>query len=375
MRWSLELGKIFGIRFRIHWTFLLLLLFVFVSAATQKGLVPALWAVLFICAVFVCVVIHELAHSLIGRRFGVQAKSITLLPIGGMASMEEIPEKPGQEIAIAIIGPFINLAIAGLLYATLGTWTGISMPNLFANSPQEFMAGLIGVNILLAVFNMIPAFPMDGGRVFRGILATRMEYLRATAVAVAVGHVISLFFVFYGIFFNWWLAIIGVFLYLGAEGEKQQVTLRQVLRDVPVSQAMATHFETLRPDEILSRSLEHVYHGCQEDFPVVGSGGLEGILTRTGLISSIHQQGVAIPVSQAMDRDFVSVAPGTPLDEVYRHLMSRQKTVAAVVDRDQLLGMLSLESIGRYFMIRSAVRSAAGPEGSPQSSGQSQGRV
>jgi Zn-dependent protease/CBS domain-containing protein len=341
---------------RIHWTFLLLLLFVFMAAMTEKGTGAALWAVAFICAVFACVVIHELAHSLIGRRFGVRTTGITLLPIGGIAAMEEIPRKPGQEIAIAIIGPFINLAIAGLLYLAFGRWTGVGMPNLFPNSPREFLAGLIGVNVLLAAFNMIPAFPMDGGRVLRGLLAMNMGYLRATSIAVTVGHAVSALFVFYGIFFNWWLAIIGVFLYLGADSEKQQTIVREALHGVPARAAMATQFEVLPPQETLARSLQHVYHGYQEDFPVIGDDGLEGILTRTGMIASIHQQGTDVLVGGAMDKDFISVAPDAPLDEVYRHLMARHKTVAAVVDGDQLLGMLSLEGIGRFFMLRSAVK-------------------
>ncbi|MGA2266706.1 MAG: site-2 protease family protein [Phycisphaerae bacterium] len=356
MRWSLELGKIFGIRLRVHWTFLLLLLFVFLAASSEKGTAAAAWAVAFICAVFACVVVHELAHSLIGRRFGVQAKSITLLPIGGIAAMEEIPRKPAQEIAIAIIGPFINLAIAGLLYLAFGRWTGIGMPNLFPTSPREFLAGLIGVNVLLAIFNMIPAFPMDGGRVLRGLLAMNMGYLRATSIAVTVGHAVSALFVFYGIFFNWWLAIIGIFLYLGADSEKQQTVVREALHGVPASAAMATQFEVLHPGEPLARSLQHVYHGYQEDFPVIGDGGLEGILTRTGMIASIHRQGTDAPVGSAMDRDFLAVGPDTPLDEVYRHLMTKQKTAAAVVEGDHLLGMLSLEGIGRFFMLRSAVK-------------------
>jgi Zn-dependent protease/CBS domain-containing protein len=365
VKWSFEAGKIFGIRFRIHWTFLLLLLFVFLAAQSQRGTGAAVWAVGFICAVFACVLVHELAHSLIGQHFGVAVRSITLLLIGGISAMDEIPQRPRQEIAIAIIGPFINLAIAGLLYLLVGWWSGIAMPTLFPQSWREFTASLIGVNVLLAVFNMIPAFPMDGGRVFRGLLAMKMDHLPATAIAVTVGHVISLVFVFYGIFFNWWLAIIGVFLYLGADSEKQQVALRSVLHEVPASQAMATRFETLRPDERVSRSLEHVFHGCQEDFPVVGSDGLEGILTRTGLISSIHDKGVGIPVSQAMDRDFISVTPAMPLDEVYRNLMTHHKAVAAVVENDRLLGMLSLEGIGRYFMIRSAMRFAHPAGGNP----------
>ncbi len=162
MRGSLKVGKVFGIDFKIHVTFLWLLIFVCLAGLSQKGPAAAMMVVLFICAVFTCVLIHEIGHSLIAQRFGEPAKSITLLPIGGVATMEEISEKPGQEIIMAIFGPFINLAIAAILFILLGSETGVSYPDLYPNSWQEFFAGLIGVNIILAVFNLIPAFPMDG---------------------------------------------------------------------------------------------------------------------------------------------------------------------------------------------------------------------
>jgi Zn-dependent protease/CBS domain-containing protein len=356
MQWSFKLGKIFGIEFRIHVTFVLLLLFVYMSGSSQGGPAYGTRAVLFISAVFACVLIHELGHSLIARRFGKEAKSITLLPIGGVATMEEMPEKPGQEIAMSIVGPFINLAIAGILYLLVGNWTGISAPNLYADSARAFFAGLISVNIMLAIFNLIPAFPMDGGRVLRGILALRMDYGRATSMAVFIGQAVSMLFIFYGIFFNWWLGLIGLFLYIGAGSEKQHVMLRSVLRQVPASEAMATDFRALRPDESLSRALEHVFHGCQEDFPVVADSRIEGILTRTGVLSAIHEKGLTPQVSDVMDRNFLSVDTHTPLDEVYRQLQSGHKTAAAVLQHGQLKGMLCLDGISRYFMIQSALK-------------------
>ncbi|UCD85098.1 MAG: site-2 protease family protein [Deltaproteobacteria bacterium] len=356
MRWSFKLGKIFGIDFRIHVTFFLLLFFVFISGLSQRGPEQAIRAVLFISAVFACVIIHELSHSLIARRFGKEAKSITLLPIGGVATMEEMPEKPGQEIAMSIVGPFINLLIAGLLYVLIGHWTGISVPNLYPESTREFFAGLIGVNIILAIFNLIPAFPMDGGRVLRGILGMRVDHVRATSMAVAIGQAFSLLFIFYGLFFNWWLILIGLFLYIGAGSEKQQVMLLAILRGVPASEIMATDFRSLRPNEPLSRSLEHIYHGCQEDFPVVGDRGIEGVLTRMGILSAIHEKGVEVPVSEVMDRNFPSIDLRTSLDQIYRKLQSAQKTCAAVLEGDQLKGMLCLDGISRYLMIQSAMR-------------------
>jgi Zn-dependent protease len=355
MNWSLNIGKIFGIRFRIHVTFLLLVLFVFVSVADEHGFQRGLLATLFLCAVFACVLIHEIGHSLIARRFGKEAKSITLLPIGGMATMEEMPEKPAQEISMALVGPLINLAIAGILYVIVGRWSGIGVPTVQPDSSQSFLAGLIGINVMLAFFNLIPAFPMDGGRVLRGLLAMTMDYVAATSVAVAVGQILAMVFIFYGVFFSWWIAIIGLFLYIGAGREKQRVILKSVLHAVPASEAMTSTFRTLRPDEPVSKALEHFYHGCQNDFPVVGETGIEGILTRDRILAAIHDRGMNVPVSEVMDSDFVSVTPRTPLDDIYRKFMAGGKTAVAVVDDNGVKGMVCLDGISRFLAVRAAL--------------------
>lgn len=356
MRWSLNIGKIFGINFRIHITFFLLLIFIFASVLSERGLNEALLAVLFICAVFACVVIHEIGHSLFAKRFGKNPKSITLLPIGGVASLEEMPEKPSQEILMAIVGPVINLIIAGVLYIIVGQWTGIGVPNLFPDSAKTFFANLIGINIVLAIFNLIPAFPMDGGRVLRGLLALKMEYLRATAVAVVTGQSISIFFIFFGLFYNWWLALIGIFLYIGAGSERQQAILHSLLNKVQVSQAMATEFRTLRPEAPLSEALEHFHHGCHQDFPVIGDFGLEGILTRDRILASIHGKGVNVPVSEVMDREFTTVEPDSSLDEVYKTFSANRKSSVAVLDNGRIIGIVCMDDISRYFMIKAAMQ-------------------
>jgi Zn-dependent protease/CBS domain-containing protein len=356
MGWSLNIGKIFGIRFRVHVTFFLLLFFIFVSVLGQYGMNRALLATLLICAVFVCVLIHEVGHSLIARRFGKETKSITLLPIGGVATIEEMPEKPSQEIAMAIVGPFINLAIAGILYLFVGQWRGAGVSNLYPDSVKGFFAGLIWINVILAVFNMIPAFPMDGGRVLRGILAIKLDYVKATSAAVFVGQAMAVFFIFFGLFYDWWLALIGIFLYIGAGSEKQQVLLKSVLRQVPVSEAMATDFIALRPDEPVRQAFEYFHHGRQDDFPVIGEGGVEGILTRDRILASIHEKGLDVPVSEVMDREFVSVDPNMPLDEAYKKLMFSKKTAMIVAEGGEIKGMIGLDGISRYFMIKAALK-------------------
>ena len=355
MRWSFKMGKVVGIDFRIHVTFFLLLIFIYFSALSKHGPKMALIAVFFICAIFACVLIHEIGHSLLARRFGKEAKSITLLPIGGVATMEEMPEKPRQEIAMSIVGPLINLAIAGIRFLFVGQWEGIRVLTMYPNSANTFLTGLVSVSIILAIFNLIPAFPMDGGRVLRGILALKMDYIQATSLAVSIGQGVSLFFIFFGLFFNIWIALIGIFIYIGAGSEKHEVMLRTVLHKVPASAVMATNFQTLRPDESLSQALEHVYHGCQDDFPVIGKSGIQGILTRKDVLSSIHEKGTQIPVSEVMDKDFFSVKPQEPLDKVYHQLLKKQKTAVAVLEDGLLKGMVCLDSISRYFMIQNAM--------------------
>jgi Zn-dependent protease/predicted transcriptional regulator len=358
MRWSLSVGKIFGIKFKIHVTFFFLLVFIFFIGLSQRGLDKAVVAVLFICAIFASGLIHEVGHSLIARRFGKEAKSITLLPIGGVATMEEMPEKPVQEIAMTIVGPFINLAIAGILYLIIGRWSGLNMPNLYPDTAKEFFGGIIGINIILAIFNLVPAFPMDGGRVLRAILALRIDYVRATSIAVFIGQAIAMLFIFYGIFFNLWLAFIGVFLYMGAGSEKQHVMLSSVLNRVTAGEVMSTDFRSLQPDEPLSKALEHIYHGCQDDFPVMDERGIIGVLTRDQILSTIHEKGNNVPVSEVMDRNFESVDPGTPLDEVYKRFQGGNKTATVVMQDGKLEGMLCLNGISRYLMIQSALSKA-----------------
>jgi predicted transcriptional regulator len=212
------------------------------------------------------------------------------------------------------------------------------------------------VNITLAIFNLIPAFPMDGGRVFRSILALKMDYVRATSVAVSVGQALAMVLIFFGVFFNWWLTLIGLFLYMGAGSEKQQVVLRSFVHRLPVAETMTIDFRSLRPDEPISRAIEHFYHGCQQDFPVIGPNGIEGVLTRDRILASIHEKGLDVPVCEVMDRDFVSVGPETPLDDVYRKLQSGQKTAVAVVQDRTVKGMVCLDSLSRYFMVRAAMK-------------------
>jgi Zn-dependent protease len=354
MKWSFKAGSLFGIEFRIHFTFFILLLFIYI-AGMRQGAARAMNGVLFVSAVFVCVLIHEIGHSLLARRYGKEAKSITLLPIGGVATIEEMPEKPLQEVIMSAVGPFINLIIAGILYLFSGQWSSIHPPGIYPATGDEFLISLINVNIFLAIFNLLPAFPMDGGRILRGFLSMRFSPVKATSIAVFVGQTFALLFIFYGIFFNFWLAIIGLFLYLGAGGEKQQLMMVNLLHNIPVSAIMSMDYQALNPDEPLKTALEKIYHGCQDDFPVIDNGKITGVLNQDSIIAAIHEKGVDLSVSDIMDRDFISTSPAKPLAEVYKRLSSGNKSSIAVIENNRLKGMLSLSGISRYFMIQSAL--------------------
>jgi Zn-dependent protease len=253
MKWSISAGRIFGIELRIHITFFLLPLFVFFSDI-KEGFGQAGLSVLFVCAIFACVVIHELSHSLVARRFGREPKSIMLLPIGGVATIDMMPTKPLQEIVISIIGPATNIVIA-ILLALIG---GSSMAAALANhsnltASQIFITDLIMANIILAIFNLIPALPMDGGRIFRSILALKFGFLRATLWAVTIGKIIAVLFVVLGFFYNPWLALIGLFIFSGANSEKRQAIYLTMLAQRPPDLTIPPEYINLTQDDRITR--------------------------------------------------------------------------------------------------------------------------
>ena len=347
---SLNIGKIFGIRLRIHITFFLLLLLVFFTGLQENGIKTAFIATGFICSIFACVVIHEVGHSLIARRFGKETKSITLLPIGGVAALEEVPEKPLQEIAMAIIGPMINLVIAGLLYSAFGWWSGAGVPELYPNSAGSFVAGLIAVNIILAIFNLTPAFPMDGGRVFRGILALKMDFIKATRIAVLVGQIFAVIFIVLGFYFQLWIImIIGIFLFLGAGAEKKQVIIKSILHKVTAGEAMNTQMQAVNAADSVSTAMQHFRNGYRLDFPVLDGAKVVGILRLDSVLSIIRYKKPIVIAGELIDKDFPTVTSSTPLDVVYKQLVFRKQRSVAVIDGGVLRGFVSLEGINRYF--------------------------
>src|SRR5579875_1507661 len=270
MRWSWKIGRLAGINVYMHATFLFLILFIlFANWANGHSLAATLAGVLFVLAIFACVVLHELGHALTARRYGIRTRDIILLPIGGVARLERMPENPREELRVALAGPLVNVVIAAILFAILMA-TGFH-PHWrdFRWAGGNFLEKLMVVNLWLVGFNILPAFPMDGGRVLRALLATRMEYTRATQMAAHVGQGMALIFGFIGLFSDPFLLFIALFVWMGAEAEASMALMRTSLEGIPVQQVMLTDFKTLHPDEPLSVAIDHALGGWQQDFPVV----------------------------------------------------------------------------------------------------------
>jgi Zn-dependent protease/CBS domain-containing protein len=358
MKWSLKLGRIAGIDVQIHLTFLILLAWV--------GIAYGLGGLVFIVSLFAIVVLHEYGHALTARRFGIRTRDITLLPIGGVARLERMPEEPKQELLVAVAGPAVNVALAIVLAFFLAPAEIRSSITDFRLAGGSFLGKLLAVNVSLAVFNLIPAFPMDGGRVLRALLAMKMEYVTATNVAATVGQALAFVFGFLGLLNGnpIWI-FIALFVWMGAAGEASMVQMRSALDGIPVRMAMITEYQALSPDEPLARAVEHVLAGFQQDFPVVdGSGHVVGILMRADLMAALAKEGLEGRVGDIMKREFSTAEPSEMADLVFARLNECACRTLPVVQNDRLVGMVTAENVGEFLMIQSALR-ARGAAGRP----------
>jgi len=351
MKWSVPLGRVGGIPIRIHISFVLLLAWIAWLGWGVNGLASSLWAVTLISCLFMCVVLHELGHSFVAIHFGSEVRSVTLYPIGGVASMKSIPEKPYQELLVSIAGPSVNMLIVLLLAVLRGGFPSWADVGKFPASGGELVDALIRANIILAVFNLLPAFPMDGGRVMRSLLALFLPYPRATAVAAMLGQLIAVGFILLGLALNPFLVIIGFFVFFGAETEERSVRVKNMLRDVHAGDVMLTEFTTLNPDDSVGRCLEYVYHHRQEDFPVILEGRIVGILARKDWLAALHREGPDARVSDIMTRHFISVSIQTPLSKIYQDLAALKQGVFPVIENGQVGGVLTADDSSRFLLV------------------------
>lgn len=349
-----RIARPFGINVYVHPTFWLLVFWVGLSDfLVHRSLNSALGGILFVLALFACVVFHEFGHALTARRYGVRTRDIILYPIGGVARLERIPEKPLQELWIALAGPAVNGLIALLLLLL------VRVPLAAPLALSSFSNRLLRINLFLAAFNLIPAFPMDGGRVLRALLALKMEYLRATSVAAKIGQGIAFLFGLVGIFGNPTLLFIALFVWLGASEEGEFARRRASLSGIPVSDAMLTHYDVLSPQNTLRDAAQLLLAGSQADFPVVENGRVLGMLTREALAEGLSKLGEEAPVTQAMLPVPVEVHPQQLLDDVLLMLRESNVRTVPVTREGVLVGLLTGENIADLLLIRAARRASA----------------
>jgi stage IV sporulation protein FB len=363
MRWALRLGRIAGTEVRIHLTFFLLLAWLAVADYQAGGLREALHWTVFTCLVFFCVLLHEFGHAFAARRYGIRTPDITLFPFGGVARIERMPEKPGEEIVIALAGPAVNVVIAAALWLALtvfGTRGQDGMVNLGGSLVQQLLA----VNVILLLFNLIPAFPMDGGRVLRASLAMRLGHNRATQIAARIGQAIAFALGFIGMFGNVvglpqnpMLIIVAVFVFMAAANEAGAAQMQFISRGLSVSAAMVTEFKALPRNASLGEAADVLLHSSQHEFPVTDPDGtLRGIFTRGELVAALRESGPEAPVLGVMRDDFPIVHPQTPFDEAFKLMQQSGSTVLPVTDEEgRLVGLFTMENIGEMLMVRSAI--------------------
>jgi Zn-dependent protease/CBS domain-containing protein len=361
MSWSLKIARIAGTEIRIHITFLLFLAWIGLADYQTKGAGSAFQSVLYLSLVFLCVLLHELGHAMAARMFGIPTPDITLLPIGGVARLQRMPDKPAQEIVVALAGPLVNVLIAGLLAAGAGAAIDFAGLGDLQGQGGSMVSRLATINVALVAFNLIPAFPMDGGRVLRALVATQMSYGQATRIAAGIGQAFAFLFGFLGLFTNPMLVFIALFLYLGASQEAAVAGMKDLAGWISVSDAMVTEFVPLSVDATIGEAVNALLRTAQHEFPIVDTAGrVYGVLTRDDMIRALQQGGPHLPVAAVMRRDIPKVRETASFEEAFRLMQDCRCPALPVVDRwGRLVGMVTPETVGELMMIRSILPKGA----------------
>jgi len=356
---SLQLGTYAGIKVQIHWTFWLLIVWIVLRELFMGNSVESmLWSSAFIGLLFLCVVFHEFGHALTARRFGINTEKITLLPIGGVASLEDMPEDPKQEFLVAIAGPLVNVAIALLLYPL------VPLENYINQSPEELQQTLstiqasnmlfylFSANVMLVLFNLLPAFPMDGGRVLRALLSMKMNRVMATKIASGVGQFLAMIFFFIGIFYNPILLLIAIFVFFGAQAESSMIQHIDLLEGYKVRDAMMTDITIVKPDDTLQDMVDIIISGAEKNFIVADNEKLEGVLYQDELIRSIQNHRRETPVREVMSENYGTVAIDEDLNSIFRTIRRHKRSFFPVLDGDKVAGSIDMENISEFITIQ-----------------------
>lgn len=357
MKWSWKVARIAGIDVFIHSTFFILIAWIgFSYWVTQRSLNAVANGIIFILLLFLFVLMHEFGHALAARKYGIATRDITLLPIGGLARLERMPKEPKQELWVALAGPLVNLVLAVLLFGWLILTNGLGGLTNTTVTEGSLLQRLAIVNLTLLLFNLIPAFPMDGGRVLRAFLAMRMEYTQATQVAATVGQGFALIFGLIGLLTNPFLIFIALFVWIGASQESSSVQVKEAISGIPIKRAMLTQFQTLDYNQRLSDAVDAILTGYQQDFPVMKGDEMVGILTRSALVQGLAKDGPTVNIASVMDQSFVTADSNEMLERVSERLQTCGCHTVPIFENEQLIGLVTMDNIGEFLMIQSALK-------------------
>lgn len=363
MKWSWRIGRLAGIDIHVHVTFFLLLVWVALTHWKESAsLARSVDGVLFTLSLFGCVVLHELGHALAARRYGIKTRDITLLPIGGVARLERMPTEPRQEIWVALAGPLVNVAIAALLWLGLSS-TGAWQPlDQISVAKGAFLERLMLANAFLVAFNLLPSFPMDGGRVLRALLALRMDHARATSIAATVGQGMALLFGLLGLWGpNPMLLLVALFVWLGAATEAGTAQFKAAVSGIPLSRVMLTDFQSLGPSDTLQKGVELILAGSQTDFPVVDQGHVVGILTRQDLLLALARAGTGGLVSSFMRSGAPTMSTDQTIEAAFEKLQESGLPALPVLEGPRIVGLLTLENLREFLLVQNALQKKAPP--------------
>ncbi|MEH6639249.1 MAG: site-2 protease family protein [Porticoccaceae bacterium] len=360
MIWSRKLTRIAGIDVHVHLTFFLILLWIGLSVWRQTAdPIAVAQGIGFILILFACVVMHEFGHALTARRFGIKTLRITLLPIGGVATMEKMPDDPKQEILVALAGPAVNMAIAAViwLYLSLGINPGElptsqANPSILFTSVTHMLYSVMYLNILLGVFNLLPAFPMDGGRVLRAALALYMPHYKATEKAATVGQGLALVMFILGLLYNPFLMLISVFIWLGAAGEAGAEKLQHALHGVTAKDIMLSTFATLNDNDTLGKAIDLSIHSGQHNFPVKTENGDLKVLTHPMLLTAVREHGEHTALRALSLPALTCVEPHADAEALLKNLHSGKSLLFGVTKNHVLSGLISMEEVLEWLSLR-----------------------
>jgi stage IV sporulation protein FB len=353
MNWAISLGSIAGIRVRVHFTFVLFLLWIGAAFWQAGGPDRAATGIAYILLLFACVVAHEFGHILVAARYGGVTEDVILLPIGGVARMRHIPEAPREELAVALAGPAVNVVIATVLIALIGPHalaSGLGVPGRGIG----ILPGLAVANLVLAVFNLLPAFPMDGGRALRALLSIRMGRAGATDLATRIGHALAVGMGVSGLLFGYpMLMLVALFIWFGASAENSEAQLHGFARRLSVADAMITRYATLPAGATIAEAVSLLIHSTQHDIPILdGAGKPVGLLTRDRILAALHQHGGGCPVADVLRADIPRVSDSGQLDDALRLMEEQGLPAVLAVDRaGRLTGLVTLENLGQMLLL------------------------